>query len=131
MQHVHLKRQSARPRTGSDVVIANGFAYVGGLTPIDLDNERAPIPEHVEDQVKKIFANLERILGEVGLSKDDLVSVRVSLVDLPRLYDRMTAAYRECVNPDRLPARSCIGVSSLPRGAMVLMEFIAKAKDKG
>lgn len=128
MERIFLKRQSSRPRAGSDVVLANGFAYVGGLTPIDLDNERAPIPEHVEDQVKKIFANLDRILRDVDLSKDDLVSVRISLVDLPRLYDRMTAAYRECINPDRLPARSCIGVSHLPHGALVLMEFIAEAK---
>jgi len=128
MQHVLLKRQSSRPRVASDVVLADGFAYVGGLTPIDLDNERAPIPEHVEDQVKKIFANLERILAAVNLSKDDLVSVRIALVDLPRLYDRMTAAYRECVDADRLPARSCIGISHLPRGALVLMEFIARAK---
>jgi 2-iminobutanoate/2-iminopropanoate deaminase len=128
MERILLKRQSSRPRAGSDVVLANGFAYVGGLTPIDLDNERAPIPEHVEDQVKKIFANLERILGEVNLSKADLVSVRISLVDLPRLYDRMTAAYRECIDADHLPARSCIGISHLPHGALVLMEFIAQAK---
>lgn len=128
MRRISLTRQSTRPRITSDIVLIDGWAYVSGQTPIDFDNEKAPIPELVEDQVKKIFANLDRILKEAGLGKDDLVSVRIALVDLPRLYERMNAAYAMFFTSDQLPARSCVGVSHLPRGALMQMDFVLRAK---
>jgi 2-iminobutanoate/2-iminopropanoate deaminase len=128
MQRISLPRQSTRPRITSDLVLVDGWAYVSGQAPIDFDNQKAPIPELVEDQVKKIFANLDRILKAAGQSKDDLVSVRVALVDLPRLYERMNAAYAMFFAPDQLPARSCVGVSHLPHGALVQMDFVLRAK---
>lgn len=128
MRHISLKRQSARPRITSDIVVVDGWGYVSGQTALDFDNEKAPIPELVEDQVKKIFANLERILAEAELGREDVVAVRIALVDLPRLYERMNAAYGAFFPPDRLPARSCVGVSQLSRGALVQMEFVVRAR---
>jgi len=50
--------------------------------------------------------------------------VRVSLVELPRLYERMNEAYAGFFAADTLPARSVVGVSHLPRGAQVAMDFV-------
>src|SRR5689334_4737662 len=81
--------QAARTKFASDIVLAGGWGFISGLGPIDLGDDRAPLPEGVERQTKKIFANLETLLRAAGLGKDSVVSVRVSLVEFPRLYDRM------------------------------------------
>ena len=126
MEFLSLSQQSARTRLTSDVVLLGEWAVIAGQQPIDLDDDRVPLPDGIEGQTAKILANLERLLGAAGLTKADVVSVRVSLVDFPRLYERMNAAYVGFFPPGRLPARSCVGVSALTRGALVEMEFWAR-----
>ncbi len=106
------------------VVGAGEFAFVSGLGPFDLHDADAPIPEYVEAQTAKIFANLDDILRAAGLSKNHVVSVRISLIDYPRLFERMNRAYAAYFPSDRQPARSCVGVSALTRGASVEMDFV-------
>jgi 2-iminobutanoate/2-iminopropanoate deaminase len=118
---------AARAALASDIVLVNGWGFLGGVLPVDLADDRVPLPEGVERQTRKIFANLEALLQPAGLARDNVVSVRVSLVEFPRLYDRMNDAYAGFFAADRLPARSCVGVSHLPRGAQVAMEFVLSA----
>jgi len=124
MPHFSASPGAARAKLASDIVLVGGWGFISGLGPIDLDNDRVPLPEGIERQTKKIFANLETLLGAARLSKESVVAVRVSLVELPRLFERMNAAYVGFFAPDRLPARSCAGVSQLTRGAQVEMDFV-------
>jgi enamine deaminase RidA (YjgF/YER057c/UK114 family) len=118
---------SKRAALQSDIVIVDGWGFVSGLLPIDLHDDRAPLPEVIEAQTRKIFSNLEELLAGAGLGKDAVVSVRIALIDFTRLYERMNAAYAGFFPAGRLPARSCAGVSELPRGASVQMDFVLHA----
>jgi 2-iminobutanoate/2-iminopropanoate deaminase len=124
MPYFPAPTHTARARHGSDIVIAGGWGFISGLGPIDLDDDRTPLPEGIERQTRKILANLERLLAAAGLAKQNVVSVRVSLVEYPRLYDRMNAAYAGFFDPELLPARSAVGVAHLTRGAQVEMDFV-------
>ena len=124
MTYLTVNASAARARLGSDVVLVNGWGFISGLGPIDLTDDRVPLPEGVEAQTKQIFANLDVLLGTAGLTKENVVSVRVSLLEYPRLYERMNTAYAGYFLPDPLPARSCVGVSHLTRGAQVEMDFV-------
>ena len=124
MTHVPANPASARARLASDLVLAGGVGFVCGLAPIDLDDDRVPLPEGVEAQTRKILANLDRLLQAAGLGRRHVVAVRVSLTEYPRLYERMNSAYVGFFPPDRLPARSCVGVGHLTRGAQVEMDFV-------
>ena len=126
---VHGTPATKRSAFQRDVVIAGGLAFVSGVAPIDLRDDRVPLPEYVEPQTAKIFANLEELIGPYGLTKDDVVSVRVSLIDYQRLFDRMNATYARFFAAERLPARSCVGVTSLTRGASVEMDFVLQLKE--
>jgi enamine deaminase RidA (YjgF/YER057c/UK114 family) len=130
-QFVITNDEAARARVTSDLVIADGWGFVAGLAPVDLDNDRVALPEQVEAQTRKVLANLERVLAAAGLSKEHVVAVRVYLVDLPRLYERMNAGYAGFFAPGRLPARTCVGASALPRGALVAMDFTLSVAAKG
>lgn len=112
-----------RASYASEMVLAEGWGIIAGVLPIDLGHDRTPLPEQIEAQTRQVLANLETILKSRNLSKDAVVAVRVALVDLPRLEERMESAYAGFFAVDRLPARSVIGVAHLPRGALVAMDF--------
>jgi enamine deaminase RidA (YjgF/YER057c/UK114 family) len=125
-RYIMADTSSQRAKLSSDLVLIDGWGFVSGLQPIDLKDDRVPLPEMVEAQTRKILANLEVILGEARLSKDNVASVNISLVDFKRLYDRMNSAYIGFFREDRLPARNCVGVAQLTRGALVEMSFVLR-----
>ena len=105
---------------------AGGWGFINGLGPVDLANASVALPEAVEDQVRRIVANLDGILGRRGLTREHVVSSRVHLVEFKRFYERASRAYAEFFRGPREPAFSCIGVAALTRGALVEMDFIVK-----
>jgi enamine deaminase RidA (YjgF/YER057c/UK114 family) len=122
--------QARRAKFASDMVLHDGWGYISGLGPVDLENDSSPLPEGVENQVLRIFANLKRILADNGVSPGQVISVRVHLVEFPRLFERMNAVYLGFFQDQRLPARSCIGVSDLTRGAQVEMDFVVSTRSE-
>lgn len=122
-EFVTSRADAARARLGSDLVIAGGWAFVNNVLPIDPASDRAPLPEQVEAQTRKALANFDAMIKAKGLSRDQVVAVRIAVVDLPRLEERMETAYAGFFTAGRLPARSVIGVAGLPRGALIAMDF--------
>ncbi len=122
-EFITSRADAARAQLGSDLVIAGGWGFVSNVLPIDPANDRTPLPEQVEAQTRKVLANFEAIAKAKGLSRNQVVAVRIAFVDLPRLEDRMEMAYASFFAAGRLPARSVIGVAALPRGALIAMDF--------
>ena len=55
-----------------------------------------------------------------------MVSARVFITEFERDYAAMNGVYRTYFAADKLPARTCIGVTALARKALVEIDFIAK-----
>ena len=60
-----------------------------------------------------------------------VVSVRAYLTRFEQDYAPMNAVYRSYFPPDRLPARTCIGVTGLARGALVEIDMVALTRRAG
>jgi 2-iminobutanoate/2-iminopropanoate deaminase len=120
---ITINERSVRARTGGDIVLVNGWGITSGIGPVDLENDRTPLPEGIERQTKKILANLETLLKAAGMGRENVVAVRIHLVEMPRLLERMNSAYVGFFPADRMPARTVIGVSHLTRGSQVEMDF--------
>ena len=103
----------------------DGWGFISGVGPVELENPAMALPEAVEDQTRKILANLESILQKRGLGREHVVSVRIHLIDFKRFHDRMNRVYAAFFQGDG-PAKSCVGVAALTRGALVEMDFIVK-----
>jgi 2-iminobutanoate/2-iminopropanoate deaminase len=127
MQVMTVSEKSARARLSSDVVLVDGWGVTSSIGPINLENDRVPLPEGIENQTKKVFANLDVVLKAAGLGRESVVAVRVYLVEAPRLLERLNSAYAGFFPADHLPARSLVGVSYLTRGAQVEMEFVLRS----
>jgi len=106
----------------------DGWGFVSGIGPVELGNPAVPLPEAVEDQTRKVLANLEKLLQKRSLARRHVVSVRIHLVELRRFHERMSRVYDGFFTADNKPAMSCIDITDLPRGALVEMDFIVKKR---
>lgn len=113
----------------SHAVETDGWVFVTGQISLDPDDETAPVPEGIEDQTRKVFDNLLRVLRGVGLDLSHVVAARVFLTRFERDYQPMNAVYTSFFPPNRLPARTCVGVTGLARQCLVEIDFIARRPD--
>ena len=125
-KHVTVAPESERSRLASDVVLLGGVGFISGVRPVDLADDRTPIPEKIEAQTRKVFANLDAILKAAGLERRHVAFVRIHLVDFERLIERVDRTYLDCLGEGPLPARTAVGVSQLTRGVLVEMDFVVR-----
>ncbi len=110
----------------SHAVECDGWIQLTGQLPTDPDDDLAPLPEGVEAQTRQVMDNLSIVLGELGLDLSHVLSCRVYLTDFYRDYDTMNSTYRTYFPKDRLPARTCVGVTGLAREALVEIDMVAR-----
>jgi len=110
----------------SHAVEVDGWVFLTGQMPTLPDNDAAPLPEGIEAQTRRVMDNLLLVLGGLGLGLPHIVSVRVYLARFEQDYAPMNAVYRGYFPSDRLPARTCVGVTGLARGALVEIDLIAR-----
>ena len=113
----------------SHATSTEGWLFVTGQIPTDPDDDAAPLPEGIEAQTRRVIENLKRVLVGVGSGLDRVVAARVYLTHFERDYAAMNDVYRSYFAPERLPARTCIGVTGLARGALVEIDLLARKID--
>jgi enamine deaminase RidA (YjgF/YER057c/UK114 family) len=70
--------------------------------------------------------NLVLVLNGAGLGFEHVVAARAFLTHFERDYAPMNEIYRSYFPENRLPARTCVGVTGLARNALVEIDFIAR-----
>jgi 2-iminobutanoate/2-iminopropanoate deaminase len=110
----------------SHAVEVDGWVFVTGQLPFPGGSSTAPYPEGVEAQTRQVMENLKRVLAGCGLGLEQVVSARVFLAHFDQDYERMNAVYAAYFAPGKRPARTCVGVTALARGARVEIDLIAR-----
>ncbi len=105
---------------------ADGWVFVTGQMPTDPDDDAAPLPAGADAQTRRVMDNLVLVLEGLGLGLEHAVVARVYLFRFQEDYDAMNAAYTSYFPSDRLPARTCVGVTGLARDALVEIDLIAR-----
>jgi enamine deaminase RidA (YjgF/YER057c/UK114 family) len=73
-----------------------------------------------------VIKNLAIVLEGCGLGLADVAAVRVFLLHFDQDYARMNAVYASYFPEGRRPARTCVGVSGLARGARIEIDMVAR-----
>jgi 2-iminobutanoate/2-iminopropanoate deaminase len=107
----------------SQAVAAGGWLFVSGQIGLDPDSGSL-MGGGFAAEVRRAIQNLEAIVTAGGASLDRVVRVTVYITDLER-FAEMNGIYEEYFGGSR-PARSTVGVSSLPRGAVFEIDAIAR-----
>ncbi len=107
----------------SHAVDSDGIVFLSGQTPLDPATGRL-VDGPIEAQAQQCFDNLFHVLAAAGLGQGDVVKCNVFLTDMDD-FAAMNAVYGERFEPP-FPARTTIGVASLPLGARIEIEMIAR-----
>ena len=110
----------------SHAVEADGWVFVTGQMPFAGTSVDDPYPEGIEAQTHQVMKNLETVLAGCGLGLGHVLSARIFLTHFDADYAVMNAVYASYFPPGRRPARTCIGVSGLAKGARVEIDFLAR-----
>jgi len=110
----------------SHAVEADGWIFVTGQMPFSGTSVDEPYPVGIEAQTHQVIANLDTVLRGIGLGLGDVVQARVYLARFEQDYAAMNAAYASHFDAGRRPARTCIGVTALAKGALVEIDFVAR-----
>ena len=105
----------------SQGIDAGPFVFVSGQLPVD--PATGEIPDDAAAQAERAFANVRAILAAAGLGLEHVAKTTVFLSDLADFAAVNEVYARAFVAP--FPARSCVQVAALPRGARLEVEAIA------
>jgi 2-iminobutanoate/2-iminopropanoate deaminase len=107
----------------SHAVRAGKLVYLSGQTPLDPATGKL-LEGDVKLQTAQCFQNLFAVLKAAGLTPDNVVKVNVFLTDMADFKDMNEVYAAHFQKP--YPARTTIGVASLPLGARIEIELIAR-----
>lgn len=105
----------------SQALDLGSLVFVSGQLPVD--STTGKMAETVEEQAAQSLANLKAILAQAGLSTANVVKTMIFLADIND-FAAVNAAYAKAFS-EPFPARSCVQVAAIPKGAKLEIECIA------
>jgi len=106
----------------SQAVVVGNLVFTSGQIPLS-PATGALVGDTVPEQTEAVIQNLQGILHAAGGSLDSVVKTTCFLTDMGA-FGAFNEVYAKHFTST--PARSCVEVSALPRGAMVEIEAIAE-----
>ena len=108
----------------NQAVKAGGVLYCSGQIALDPATGLMVGAGDVEAETRQVLTNLQAVLAAGGASVDQVVRTTVFLADLGD-FARVNALYAEGFDGAVPPARACVEVAALPKGARVEIDCIA------
>ena len=105
----------------SQALDTGNMLFISGQIPIDVAT--GIMSDSVEEQAKQVLTNIKNILAEAGLTMANVVKTSVFLSDLGD-FAAVNEVYASFF-AEPYPARSCVQVAAIPKGAKVEIETIA------
>jgi len=99
-----------------------GFLFTSGQIALDPATGNF-LEGSIEEETERVIQNLEGILTEAGLTLKDVVKTTVYLTDLGH-FGRVNKVYEKFFGESK-PARACVQVAALPKGAQVEIDAVA------
>ena len=106
----------------SQAIRIGDFLYTSGQIALNPKNMEMMNGE-IEEETEWVLKNIEAILKAGGLSLDHVIKTTVYLTDLGE-FSRMNQVYEKFFENTK-PARACVQVAALPKGAKVEIDAIA------
>ncbi|MBQ6829988.1 MAG: RidA family protein [Clostridia bacterium] len=106
----------------SQAMVVNGLVFTSGQIPLDPETGRLEGGD-IAAQTHRVCRNLAAVLTAAGSSLTRVVKTTCFLADMADFaaFNEVYAQYFT-----EKPARSCVAVKDLPKGALVEVEAVAK-----
>ena len=108
----------------NQAVLAGGWLYCSGQIPLDPATGAMVGDGDVAAETRQVLRNLNAVLAAAGANPAQVVRTTVFLADLAD-FQTVNALYAEVFGEGVSPARACVQVAALPKGARVEIDCIA------
>ena len=125
IEHLVFNQGPKRVGPFSHAVKAGDFLFVTGQMPTMPNDPTKLVDGDIVSQTHQVMKNLKTVLTAANSSLENVVFVRIYLVNFQD-FDKMNAVYESYFDSNKLPARTCIGVTGLAVGASVEIDLVAK-----
>lgn len=105
----------------TQTVAFSHYNHIAGQLPIDMATGKV-LTGCVREQTAQCLGHIKAIVESIGHMMDDIVKVNIQVKNIADLAD-VDAVYTQYF-PGYQPARTVIGVSELPAGALVQMDAV-------
>ena len=122
MKQIHTNRAPAAVGPYSQAVVSGGLCFTSGQIALSPETGEI-VGEDITTQTRQVMENLCAVLAAAGASPETVVKTTCYLADIAD-FAVFNAVYAEYF-PGK-PARSCVAVKDLPRGALVEVEAVAE-----
>jgi 2-iminobutanoate/2-iminopropanoate deaminase len=109
----------------SHAVETDGFVFVTGQMP-DTPQTPGQLPDGIVAQTHAVMENLRLVLAGLDLGLEHVAMARIYLTRFQQDYAAMNETWRSYFTPDRLPARTCVGVTGLAYDALIEIDLICR-----
>ncbi|MBR6752449.1 MAG: RidA family protein [Clostridia bacterium] len=119
---MHTDKAPAAIGPYSQAMVVGKLVYTSGQIPLDPVSGEM-VGENVTEQAHQVCKNMKAVLEEAGSSLEHVVKTTCFLADMAD-FAAFNAVYAEYFTGH--PARSCVAVKALPKGALVEVEAVAE-----
>lgn len=119
---IHTNNAPAAIGPYSQAVAVGDLIFTSGQIPLDPETG-VMVGENVTEQTHRVCKNLQAVLEAAGSSLKSAVKTVCFLADMADFaaFNEVYAQYFT-----EKPARSCVAVKALPKGALVEVEVVAE-----
>ena len=121
MKTIYTEKAPAAVGPYSQAVVINGLVYTSGQIALNPSTGEL-VGSTIEEQAEQVMKNLVAILEAAGTKPENAVKTLCFLTDIND-FAAFNAVYARYFAEK--PARSCVGIQSLPKGAICEVEVIA------
>ena len=108
----------------NQAVLAGGWLYCSGQIPLDPTTGAMVGDGDVAEETRQVLKNLVAVLNEASATPAQVVRTTVFLVDLGD-FQTVNQLYADVFSDGVSPARACVQVAALPKGARVEIDCVA------
>ena len=121
MEIITTKAAPAAIGPYSQAIIENGMVFTSGQIPLAPDTGEM-VGGGVKEQAEQVIGNLKAVLAAAGSDLAHVVKTTCFLTDMGN-FSAFNEVYAQHFTGK--PARSCVAVLALPKGALVEIEAVA------
>jgi reactive intermediate/imine deaminase len=125
MQSIHTDLAPAAIGTYSQAIESGNLVFLSGQIPLNPATMDL-VSDQIQDQIEQVFRNLSAVCEAAGGGLNQIVKLQVYLTDLSHFSKVNEVMWQYFTQP--YPARAAIGVSALPKGALVEIDGIMVKK---
>ncbi len=118
---IHTDKAPAAVGPYSQAISAGNLVMLSGQIPLDPQTGLL-VEGDIQAQTRRVFANIQAVLEEAGLTFANVIKTTVFLADIAD-FAAMNEVYAEYF-AEPYPARSAVQIVALPKGAGVEIECI-------